>query len=139
MIADAYYEWSSQNKPYLVYLQNKNRPFAFAGIYDQWQNPDTKETVFSFAIITTTANPLLQSLGVKRMPVLLSRSEEIDWIKASNPLSDVLPLLAAYPYDKMNAHPVSDMINTTGVNGPALLKPIGEKLLKEIITVPLQQ
>jgi putative SOS response-associated peptidase YedK len=32
VIADAYYEWSDRNKPYLVYLQNKNRPFAFAGI-----------------------------------------------------------------------------------------------------------
>jgi len=90
VIADAYYEWSDQNKPYLVYLQNKKRPFAFAGLYDQWINPDTKETVFSFAIITITANPLLQSLGVKRMPVILSRSEEIDWIKASNHLSKAL-------------------------------------------------
>ena len=73
------------------------------------------------------------------MPVILSRSEEIDWIRASNPLSRVLPLLAAYPYDKMNAHPVADMINMAGVNDPALLNPIGEKLLKEIITAPLEQ
>ncbi|MEI7526059.1 MAG: SOS response-associated peptidase family protein [Mariniphaga sp.] len=96
-LADAYYEWSSQNKPYLVYLQNKNRPFAFAGIYDKWQDQESKEIIFSFAIITTVANTLLQSNGVKRMPVILSRSSETAWIKASNHLSDVLRLLAPYP------------------------------------------
>ena len=47
VIADAYYEWSDQNKPYLVYLQNKNRPFAFAGLYDQWKNPESGEIIYS--------------------------------------------------------------------------------------------
>ncbi|HZK97078.1 MAG TPA: SOS response-associated peptidase [Prolixibacteraceae bacterium] len=139
VITDAYYEWSTQNKPYLVYLQNKKRPFVFAGLYDQWINPDTKETVFTFTIISTTANPLLQSLGVKRMPVILSRSEEMEWIRASNHLSDVLGLLNAYPYEKMNAYPVSEKVNWKCNNDPSMLNPTGEKLLKEVITQPLQQ
>jgi len=137
VIADAYYEWSTQNKPYLVYLRNKKRPFAFAGLYDQWKNPDTKETVFSYTIITTTANPLLQSIGVKRMPVILSRSEEMEWIRASNHLSDVLGLLNAYPYEKMNAYPVSEMATMEGINDPSMLNPIGEKLLSEIKPIPV--
>ncbi len=29
------------NKPWLFYLQKKNRPLAMAGIYDHWQNPKT--------------------------------------------------------------------------------------------------
>jgi len=139
VIADAYYEWSDQSKPYLVYLQNKKRPFAFAGLYDEWKNPDTKETVFSFTIITTTANPLLQSIGVKRMPVILSRSEEIDWIKASNHLSKALRVLNAYPYEKMNAYPVSEKVNWMCNNDPSMLDPTGEKLLKEVSIQPLQQ
>lgn len=136
VIADAYYEWSDQKKPYLVFLQNKNRPIAFAGIYDQWLNPESSEIVFSFAIITTTANSLLQNLGVKRMPVILSRSDETAWIKASNPLSEVLRLLISYPSEKMNAYPVSDMVNIQGVNDPSMLNPIGEKLIKEINSTP---
>src|SRR5665648_365909 len=136
VIADAYYEWSDQNKPYLVYLQNKNRPFAFAGLYDQWKNPESKENVYAFAIITTTANSLLQSLGVKRMPVILSRSDETTWIKASNHLSEVLRLLISYPSEKMNAYPVSEMVNIQGVNDPSMLNPIGEKLMKEINSSP---
>ena len=137
VLADAYYEWSSQNKPYLVYLRNKKRPFAFAGLYDEWKNPATKETVFSFTIITTTANPMLQSIGVKRMPVILSRSEEMEWIRASNHLSDVLTFLNAYPYEKMNAYPVSEMINIEGINNPSMLNPTGEKLISEIKPVPV--
>ena len=34
VVADAYYEWSETNQPYLVYLQNKVRPIGLAGIYD---------------------------------------------------------------------------------------------------------
>ena len=135
VIADAWYEWSDLNKPYLVYLQNKNRPFGFASIYDLWVNPETKEIVTSFAIITTTANSLLQSIGFKRMPVILSKSNETAWINASNPLSESLRLLMPYPSEKMNAYPVSNMVNIKGLNDLSMLKPIGEKLLVEAIPV----
>lgn len=135
VIADAYYEWSGRNNPYLVYLQNKNRPFGFAGIYDRGMNPETKEIVTSYAIITTVANSLLLSLGVKRMPVILSKSNEILWIKASSHLSDVLTLLVPYPSEKMNVYPVSVAVNTHGVNDPSMLNAIGDKLLFEAVSV----
>lgn len=38
--ADAYYEWSALKKPYLVYLEDKVRPFVMAGLYDHWKNPE---------------------------------------------------------------------------------------------------
>ena len=127
VIADAYYEWSGRHKPYLVFLRDKNRPFAFAGIYDRWKDPESKELITSFAIITTVANSLLQSIGVKRMPVILSRSEEAYWVKSSNYLSDILVLLNPYPAEKMNVYPVSEMANMEGMNDPSMLNPVGEK------------
>jgi putative SOS response-associated peptidase YedK len=135
VIADAYYEWSDRKKPYLVYLQNRNRPFAFAGIYDHWQNPVSKEIVTSFAIITTVANSLLQSIGVKRMPVVLARVNEMEWIKPSNHLSDVLRLLEPCPSEYMNCYPVSVLVNVAGANDPSMLNPMGEKLLSETVPV----
>ena len=132
VIADAYYEWSDKDIPYLVYLQNKIRPFAFAGLYDQWQNPHSEEVVHSFAIITTISNPLLQSLGATRMPVILSRSNETHWIKASNHLADVLRLLVPYPFEKMNAYQVSDSVNLPRINDPCLVNPIGKKIREEM-------
>ena len=135
VIADAYYEWSDQKKPHLVFLQHRNRPFAFAGIYDRWQNPETKEVVTSFAIITTVANSMLRSIGVKRMPVVLARINEMEWIKPSNHLSHVLRLLEPCPSEVMNCYPVSDMVSIQGTNDPAMLNPAGDKLLPETIPV----
>jgi len=131
VIADAYYEWSGQQKPCLVYLQDKNRPFAFASIYDRWIDPVSRDIFFSFSIITTVSNSLLQSIGVKRMPVILSKSDESHWVKSSNHLSDVLRLLAPYPSERMNAYPVSEMVNIPGMNDPSMLNPVGAKLQTE--------
>ena len=47
-------------------------------------------------------NCMLHGVGAKRMPVILSRSNELQWIKASNHLSDILRLLSTYPAEKMN-------------------------------------
>lgn len=138
MIADVYYEWSGQNNPYLVFLRNKNRPFAFACIYDRWKDTVSKEIVTSFAIITTVANSLLQNIGVKRMPVILSRSEESYWVKSSNHLSDVLVLLNPYPAENMNAYPVSEMVNMEGVNDSTMLNPVGHKLEKEFVPMRVE-
>ena len=132
VIADAYYEWSSDNKPYLVFLQNKERPFGFAGVYDRWKNLDTGEILASFAIVTTTANDLLLGIGVKRMPVILSKSRETSWIKSTKPLSDVLQMLNPFPEDQMNAFPVSDLVNESGINEVAMIKPTGDKLQIEV-------
>ncbi len=132
VIADAYFEWSAAKKPFLVYLQNKVRPFAFAGLYDHWLNPETKEIVSSFTIITTTANAMLQKLGVKRMPVILQPGYEKDRIKPDKSLSQVLKLLRQFDSKIMNAYPVSDLINTPGINDASLIAPNGERLLIEI-------
>jgi len=54
-------------------------------------------------------------------------------------LSDVLNFLNANTYEKMNAYPVSEMVNRKCNNDPPMLNPTGEKLLQEVITTPLQQ
>lgn len=131
VLADAYYDWSGAKKPYLVYLQERQRPFAMAGLYDYWQNPDTKEILSSFSIITIAANALLQSIGIKRMPVILTPGYERDWLKPDRSLSEILYMLRQFPSQKMNAYPVSDLVNQPGVNDIAMIAPIGERLQRE--------
>jgi len=131
VVADAYYEYSGKNQSYLVYLQNRNRPFGIAGIYDTWKNPATGEIIDSFAIITTTANTMLQNVGVKRMPVILPWQYETNWLKSTLHLSEVLRYLVPYPSDKMNAYPVSSMTDAEGMNEPSLIVPTGERLQEE--------
>lgn len=137
IVADAYYTLLDQNRPYLVYLRNKYRPFGIAGIYDTWQHPETKEITTSFAIITSTANKMLLGIGVKRMPVILPLLYETEWLKPTLHLSDILRFLTPFPSEKMNAYPVSEKLHT-GVNDASLLIPCGEKLQVEAepITLP---
>lgn len=131
VVADAYYEWSDKGIPFLVYLRNKYRPFGFAGIYDTWQNPETKDITTSLAIITTTANEMLHRIGVKRMPVILPLLYETEWLKTSLPLSEILRFLVPFPSQKMNAYPVTALVNSDEINDASLLIPAGEKLQLE--------
>ena len=58
--ADAFIEGPEKeklSKPYVVYLREKQRPFAFAGVWDEWVNKETGEVHHGYAIITTTSNP----------------------------------------------------------------------------------
>jgi len=81
---NGFYEWQTLDKlkiPYFITL--KNLPvFALAGLYDQWTNRDTGETVNTFTVITTRANPMMEEIHnlKKRMPVILSPSHEQLWL-----------------------------------------------------------
>lgn len=135
VIADAWYDWVDQQKPYLFYLCNKDRPFAFAGIYDNWENPQTNENISSFAILTITANESLQKLGIVRMPVILNKSDEAKWIKQDQPLSYYLKRIRQIPDDKINGYPISPDVLNSGINCPELLKQIGSKIKEEKTSV----
>lgn len=138
VIADAFYAQNSQNKPCLVYLLDKVRPFAFAGVYDLWKNPQTNQIQTGFAIITTSANELFMQMGVKRMPVILPLGRENDWLKVERPLSKVLAMLNEYSSEKMNAYPVSNQFLDSDVNDKTLLQPIGERLQQIVSPQPVQ-
>ena len=133
--ADAFIEGTTKeglSKPFLVYLQNKERPFAFAGIYDIWVDPATGEEIKSFAIITTVANELMQKLPHHRSPVILHRSEEQKWLNNKLPLTDITKMLKPFPAGLMNAYPISTEIKNPRANSKVLIEPKGEKLQNEI-------
>jgi len=46
-------------------------------------------------------------------------------------LSDVLRLLIPYSAERLNAYPVSEMVNNPVINDPSMLNPVGDKLLIE--------
>ena len=134
VIADAFIEGTVKeklSKPYVVYLKNNIRPFAFAGIWDEWANTETGEIIRSFAIITTTANELLQKLPHHRSPVVLDQRSEKKWLNQDLPLADATRLLRPYPADLMNAYPVDPVIKNPRAEGKDLLKPIGERIVPE--------
>lgn len=137
VIADCFIEGTVKeklSKPFVVYLKEGERPFAFAGIWDQWANPETGEIIRSFAIITTTANELLQRIPHHRSPVILPRHLEQAWLSNDIPLSDVTAMLKPFPADRMNAYPIDPAIKNPRADGAHLLKPIGQRLTPEYDT-----
>lgn len=92
VVADSYIENSSKEQQLIRFPEN-NFPIVFAGIYDYWTDPDTKIISPGFAIITVPANEILQNIGIKRMPVVLSFYNCTNWVKPQKPLNYYLPML----------------------------------------------
>jgi putative SOS response-associated peptidase YedK len=130
VLADAFVVGLDNNAPQLIYLRDKQRPFAFAGIWNKTIN-ESGETKYSFAIITTTSNSLLAGFGFKRMPVILNGSYFNRWINPSAPLGEILSMLYTYPTEKMNAYPISTRITDKTLNDKSLVKPAGKPLFEE--------
>lgn len=133
IVASAFIEGTTVDgleKPFLVHL--KSRPFAFAGIWDNWINPATNEVIQSFSIITTTANTLVLKIPHHRMPVILPGHAYHTWLNKNSALSQITELLQQYPTDKMNAYPISPTIKSSKNNSPEFLNPVGERLIPEI-------
>ena len=72
VLVDGFLVTSPDNTNYLIYMQTKERPFAIAGIYANWLNPETKLYETGFCIITAASNPTLKRIGVEIMPVILA-------------------------------------------------------------------
>jgi len=133
VIADAFYEGPALeklSKPYLVYLKNKQRPFAFAGIWDTWKDEEGND-YNSFAIVTTVANKILQKIGHPRSPVILSPYQEQKWLNINIPLADAISMLHPYNPELMNAYPVSPSIKSPKNDSKELVEPIGQTLEPE--------
>jgi len=134
VIADAFVEGPKNeklNKPYLVYRRDGERPFAFAGIWDEWVNKETGEILKSFAIITTVSNSVTQAIQHHRSPVILPADCEQLWLDPKLPLGEVTSLLEAFPGAELNAYPISANIKNPRNNGLELLEPKGERISKE--------
>ncbi|NLN94994.1 MAG: SOS response-associated peptidase [Bacteroidales bacterium] len=120
--ADGFYEWKNQNgkTPFRIKLKN-DQPFAMAGIWEAWKNPENS-TIYSFSIITTAANELLQSIH-ERMPVILRQESEEIWLN-SNKQDELLALLKPYDPNQMYAYEISKLVNSPSNDNPAVLLPV---------------
>jgi len=125
--ASGFYEWKQQQgrkQPYFVSLPDEPT-FALAGLYDEFAGKDG-ETVASYTIVTTQPNDLMATLH-NRMPVILPRTDEEEWLsrEVTDPLQ-VERLLVPYPADAMTAWPVSPAVNNVRNDDPRLIEPLGE-------------
>jgi len=122
--ADGFWEWKkgvSGKEPYAVLPIEP--PFAFAGLWDRWRDPNTQEVVRSCTIITCPANEMLAPIH-DRMPVILDRADWGKWLgdEAAKRL-DLLKMLKPYPAGRMRAYRVGQRVNNVRNDDAALLEP----------------
>ena len=120
VLVDGFYEWREEGKnkyPYYISLAS-NDAFALAGIWDKWLNKRTAEVRNTFSIITTRANPLLERIHNtrKRMPVILRREDEKEYLETNLHAGEIDALLQPYDDKEMQAHTVSRLISTKRAN-----------------------
>ena len=122
VLADGFYEWrraASGKRPMRVALRS-GEPFAFAGIWSMWKDPEGN-SILTCAIITTSANELLRPIH-DRMPVILPRNMEGVWLDRSiEDPSELRSVLTPYPDNAMEAYEVSPLVNPVANDGPELV------------------
>lgn len=127
VLADGFYEWAAAPRPGMPkqpysYSLKDGGPLAMAGLWERWQPPG-QEALFSFAIVTVPANALVGAIH-NRMPAILLPGDEAPWLDpAWQDPAALSALLAPYPPELMQAHPVSPALNKPGAEGPELARP----------------
>jgi putative SOS response-associated peptidase YedK len=126
ILADGFYEWKKEEEqkaktPFYIRMKN-NKPFAFAGLWENWHAPDGSN-ILSCTIITTQPNELLQEIH-NRMPVILPEREYKTWLQPDEALvTELKPLLIPYPSEEMTAYPVSRLVNNPANESPSCIQP----------------
>ena len=126
--ADGFYEWREADNPeeggrtpMFIHRQD-DALFAFAGLWDEWRDPQSGKPLRSCTIITGTPNPLIAPIH-DRMPIILRPEDEARWLDGS--LTDgesLLSILTPYPADALEVYPVSRRVNAPVVDEPSLLQ-----------------
>ena len=129
VIAGGFFEWQVVNGrkiPWYIRLKS-GEPFVFAGLYDSWRDPETGEITKTCTIITTAASPLMEKIhNTKfRMPVILRREMEQEWISGETPLLKRKHLLVPVEDSYLEAHTVAPnlMSAVADPSDPGIIKP----------------
>lgn len=124
--ADGFYEWKASPRsklkvPHYIRMENL-KPFAFAGLWSDWQSGDGTE-LRTCTILTTLPNSLVAGIH-NRMPVILRQKDYSTWIDPE-PRSDqeLASILKPYPAEEMVAFPVSTLVNSPNNDRPECVLP----------------
>jgi putative SOS response-associated peptidase YedK len=112
MVADGFYEWQKTNgkkQPYFIGMKDES-PFAFAGLWELWEDP-FMGPIESCALITTNANDLVRPIH-DRMPVILEPKSYEKWLDPEvQDTGKLKERLVPLPAEQMKTYPVSTMVN----------------------------
>jgi putative SOS response-associated peptidase YedK len=123
--ASGFFEWKKEGTKKIPYYINlpENPLFAFAGLYDQWNDPKGYP-LLTYTIITVEPNELVAKVH-NRMPSILSGEHEDLWLsKTSLSAMDLKEILTPYPAENLSMYPVSPRVNTPDTDDERVIQPM---------------
>lgn len=127
IVADGFYEWqraaSGPKQPFHI-TREDGALFAFAGLWSIWHRPDGGE-LRTCTIITRAANSAVAGLH-DRMPVILARGDESQWLDTATPGGRVDQILTGLPAERTALTRVGLAVNDARYDGPECLAPPAE-------------
>ncbi len=110
--ADGFYEWAGakgSKQPYCIGLEGR-APFAFAGLWERWVNPEG-EAIESCTLLTTEATEHLRGLH-NRMPVIVDPVDYGLWMDPDVKEPDLVsPVIDRNLGGALGFYPVSTHVN----------------------------
>jgi len=109
-----YFEFHHKEKeviPHYIFLKNEEI-FSIGGMYEIWQNPDSKEVTQTFTILTTPANELCSKIhnagkNAFRMPLIITKEKEEEWLNNTLTIEDIKQFFLPFDHHQMDAYPIS--------------------------------
>jgi putative SOS response-associated peptidase YedK len=128
-----FFEWKEEGerkRPFKIY-QPDEPIMSVAAIWDTWR-AGTRDERHSFSILTTTANALMSAIH-DRMPVILGRADEEQWLDPEVHEPETLGrLLKPCPSQWLAATEVSTLVNSAKNNtADVLLKATSDNAAKK--------
>jgi putative SOS response-associated peptidase YedK len=125
--AAGFYEWKrtteGTKEPYNIVPRDAS-VFAFAGLWENWKNPENGVWVRTFSIVTGKPNSLMANLHT-RMPVILDEMLWPAWLgETETTTAELIKMVAdPYPSQLMTAHRVSTRVNNVRNDDMSLIEP----------------
>ncbi len=125
VLADGFYEWRREGDvktPYFISLASGG-PFGLGGLWENWHDRESDDSVQTTALITTEANAFMRPLH-HRMPMILETDAANDWLGGDNTMLET----AAEKSPPLRAWPVERRVNNARNDGDELINPDGATL-----------
>lgn len=114
-----FYEWRWMDEkgkskvPYYISMPG-TKLFSLAGLYTTFRDRETGQLYNTYTVLTTRANALMEKIhnSKKRMPVIIAREYENDWLNPSLTQDDVLSLCQPAAQIVLEGHTISKLITS---------------------------
>jgi putative SOS response-associated peptidase YedK len=121
--ASGFYEWTgpkTAREPWFVSAAD-GKPLSFAGLWDRWIDPATKEEIRSFTIVVTDASKFMAKMH-DRMPVILDEAARNAWLAGPDTAllkpAPEASLRAWRVTPKMNSNKYQEADSVTAIDEP---------------------